>query len=267
MSLVGDPPAEPITLSALEFDVLWEHLRLPPMPVVFAVPSPGSTEGERARLVRQAWDGIEARGLGRPVGLHPQLAGYLQLISRPEVEVDARLWVGGETRVLAAAAAGQAVLVTLTGQRLTFRQASPEGLPHAVLGELPEQPAGPGLSVTLPSADFEAAAQLAGESRERFALELSERGVRQGDVDTLVEMISDVTGQGQFGAAARDRFGRRHRADRAVSFFDTGAGRYMHVKRAEPGMPPWTTISPVDHRRLLQHIGQLAADVGSTAGR
>ena len=48
----GDlPAAEPITISALEFDVLWEHLRLAEMPLVLRVPSPGRTYTERRELV------------------------------------------------------------------------------------------------------------------------------------------------------------------------------------------------------------------------
>jgi hypothetical protein len=258
--------SEPITLSALEFDVVWEHLRLPEMPVVVGVPSPGRTHAERGGLLEQAWAGIAARGLGRQVGLHPLLSRHLEVLARPEAEVDARCWSDGEVRTLVAAAGGSGVHVTLSGDTLTFRAVEPSGLASTVLGALPDRDAGPGRSVTLPSADFEAAA--ADENtRESFAAALVARGLREDDAGMLVTMIGDVDAQGQFGAAARDGLGRRHRADRAVSYFETGEGRYVQIKRSRDGAPPWTTIAPVDRRRLSQHVDEMVSDVLRAAGR
>ena len=42
-------------LSALEFDVLTEHLELTRVPLVLRVPSPGRTHQERAELVGGVW--------------------------------------------------------------------------------------------------------------------------------------------------------------------------------------------------------------------
>ncbi|MGH3632012.1 MAG: ESX secretion-associated protein EspG, partial [Sciscionella sp.] len=184
MTVAGGPAAGPeeLTLSVLEFDVLWEYLRLPPMPVVIGVPSPGRTHTERARLVDEAWQRIEARGLGRQVNLHPLLLRYLTLLAKPEREVDGRIWVDGEVRSLAATTGQEAVHVTLASGELTFRAISPEGLVAAVVGGLPVLGAGSGHSVTLPSDDFEAAAYSAGPVRQGFALALTDRGVREADV-------------------------------------------------------------------------------------
>lgn len=256
----------PITLSALELDVVWEHLELPEMPVVIGVPSPGETHTERKRLVEQAWAGIEARGLGRQVDLHPLLLQHLRILSRPDAEVDARTWLGSEVRTLAAAADGAGVHVILSEGSLTFRRIEPDGLPSVVLGTLPERGSGPGHSVTLPSVDFEESAFAEG-TPETFASALTARGMREADAQTLVTMISEVAGQGQFGAAARDQLGRRYRADRAVSFFETAEGRYVQIKRSRDGAAPWTTIAPVDRRRLLQHVTEMLADVRRVAGR
>ena len=38
---------DPVIISTLEFDVLWEHLGLETMPLVLKVPSPGKTREER----------------------------------------------------------------------------------------------------------------------------------------------------------------------------------------------------------------------------
>ncbi|MFD7659464.1 ESX secretion-associated protein EspG [Actinosynnema sp. NPDC059797] len=247
---------EPVTISALEFDVLWEHLRLETMPLVLKVPSPGKTNAERAELERRAWAALEQRGLGRPVSLDPMLEDLLHLLNRPQQEVDGRLWLGRSVRVLAAAKGHSAVLAVLDGDRLTLRPASSEGLPREALSVLPQLPAGPGHSVTLPSADLDAAAA-ASATPDDLAKALAARGIRAEDAQTLATMFQDASNRGQFGAAHRDKWGKRVRPDNVVAFFDTPAGRYIQLRRATPGQQPWSTVSPVDHRRLLHHLETL----------
>jgi EspG family len=254
MSSLFTESAEPVTISTLEFDVLWEHCALESMPLVLRVPSPGRTDEERAKLVREAWTGLEARGLGRPVDLDPRLAHLLALLRRPDREIDGRLWIGSPLRVFVGASGEEAVLATLSGSSLTLREAEATGLPRFALSVLPPAPPGPGRSITLPTADFEAAAKTATDPKA-FEAALRDRGVR--DAELLADTIGDVVNQGQFGTATRDRWGRRIRAPRVVSFFDTAAGRYVQLRRAEPESEPWTTISPADHRRLLQLLTEL----------
>ncbi|GGP70401.1 ESX secretion-associated protein EspG [Saccharothrix coeruleofusca] len=261
MTLFGlDPDApdlrEPVTISALEFDVLWEHLRLETMPLVLKVPSPGKTHGERAELVRRVWADLERRGLGRPVSLDPALEDLLHLLNRPQQEVDGRLWLGRSVRVLAAAKGRSGVLAVLDGDQLTLRPASGEGLPREALSVLPPLGPGAGHSVTLPSPDLDAAA--AGASTpEELETALRGRGVRAEDARTLAEMFRDAGHRGQFGVAARDKWGKRVRPERVVAFFDTPKGRYVQMRRAAPGQQPWSTVSPVDLRRLTHHLDEL----------
>lgn len=254
-----DVEAEPLDISALEFDVLWEHYYGDDdrMPLVLKVPSPGKTDEERAHIMRSVWDGLGRRGLGSPVDPHPRLTRLLELLRRPDHEIDGRLWLGGELRVLAAATGEDAVLATLSHGRLTLRGADATGLPRFALSVLPPAPAGPGQSITLPTADFTAAARAA-TKQEELAHALRDRGVRDSDAKALAEMIGDIVNRGQYGTASRDRWGRRVRGDRVISFFDTADGRYLQVvRRTEDGAEPWTTISPADHRRLLQHLTEL----------
>ena len=70
-------------------------------------------------------------------------------------------------------------------------------------------------------------------------------------------MIGDLVNRGQYGSAVRDRWGRRVRASRVISFFDTAEGRYLQVRRTSDDTEPWTTISPANPRRLLQHLTEL----------
>ncbi|MBW4716175.1 ESX secretion-associated protein EspG [Saccharothrix obliqua] len=247
---------EPVTISALEFDVLWEHLRLETMPLVLKVPSPGRTHEERAELERRVWAGLDRRGLGRPVSLDPLLEDLLHLLDRPQQEVDGRLWLGRSVRVLAAAKGQSAVLAVLDGDRLTLRPASSEGLPREALSVLPPAPAGPGHSVTLPSADLDAAAAAAG-TPDKLEAALRARGTRAEDARTLAEMFQDAGHRGQFGAAVRDKWGKRVRPEHVVAFFDNPHGRYVQLRRAAPGQEPWSTVSPADPRRLAQHLTDL----------
>ncbi|WP_143532606.1 ESX secretion-associated protein EspG [Saccharothrix sp. ALI-22-I] len=248
---------EPVTISALEFDVLWEHLRLETMPLVLKVPSPGKTHAERAELEQGAWADLSRRGLGRPVSLDPMLEDLLHLLNRPQHEVDGRLWLGRSVRVLAAAKGQSGVLAVLDNNQLTLRPASSEGLPREALSVLPPLHAGPGHSVTLPSADLDAAASAA-NTPDDLQTALLSRGIRQEDARALADMFRDAGNRGQFGTATRDKWGKRVRPDRVVSFFDNPHGRYIQLRRATPGQQPWSTVSPVDTRRLIQHLEDLA---------
>jgi hypothetical protein len=258
---VNTAEPEPISISALEFDVLWEHLQLGAMPLVVKVPSPGKTYEERATLEQQAWSDLEGRGLGRPVAVNPEIEHLLRLLARPEREVDARAYVDRHLRLMVASAGDDAALAMLSDDQLTIQRTSAANLASVAVGLLPSRPAGPGQSVSLRSEDFEAAANGAGGTQTGFHSALLSRGVRTDDADALTRMISDVEGTGNFGAAARDRLGRRQRADRVVSFFDTEAGRYVQVRRSSDDGNLWTTISPADSRKLVQHVEQMLAEI------
>ncbi|WP_229786617.1 ESX secretion-associated protein EspG [Actinokineospora fastidiosa] len=249
----GAVEAEPVTLTALEFDVLWEHLAPGAMPLIVKVPSPGKTHEERAAIEDGVWRGLAARGVDRD---DPEIAEVFGLLARPEREVDGRLWAGRGVRLLACSREDAAALAVLAGDTLRLSRISALGLAAAAVGELPSAPAGPGRSVTLRTADFEAAAQGDGTVRG-FEGSLLGRGVRADDAAALAEMIGDVLHTGNFGAAVRDRLGRRVRGERVVSFFDTAAGRYVQIRRASPDGELWTTISPADSRKLTHHVDEL----------
>jgi hypothetical protein len=133
------------------------------------------------------------------------------------------------------------------------------------VGVLATVPAGPGHSVSLPSVDFESAANSAAGTKQGFENALRSRGVREDDVTTLALMINDVAATGNFGAAARDKWGKRHRAERVIAFFDTEEGRYVQVRRPSPDGSVWTTIAPTDSRRLVHHVEQLLGEIVQTA--
>ncbi|MFC5290438.1 ESX secretion-associated protein EspG [Actinokineospora guangxiensis] len=248
-----DAPA--VELSAVEFDVLGERLGVEEFPVVLRVPSPGRSTAERAALVRAAWDGLARRGLADHPEIDPGLAGMLAVLARPESAVDVRVWGGRETRALAALAGGTAVLAVLTEGALRLREID-GGLARHAVSVAPPVPAGSGRSVTLPTADLAAAAP-AGD----LAAALAARGVRGDDARGLGEMIGPLAARGQFGCAHRDRYGRRRRTGRTVSFFDTADGRYVQLVSVNADGVSWTTIAPADRRAMLAHVEELVKEV------
>jgi hypothetical protein len=249
-----------LTLSELEFDVLWEHLRLAEMPLAIKVASPGKTHVERDDVTKTVWDSLAERGLvGGALGIDQGLVDLLGLLDGADYELDARLWLDGGVRALIAAKGPDAVLARLADGRLTLDPVDIAALPRAALSLLPELPAGPGRSITVPSAELDAAAAEA-ETAAELGWILRDHGLSPDEADELAAMVGNVRRRGQFGAAARDRYGRRHRADRVVGFFDTPRGRYVQIRRAKRGGVAWSTVAPADERRLGQHITDLLND-------
>ncbi|MFJ8964845.1 ESX secretion-associated protein EspG [Lentzea sp. NPDC102401] len=254
---------DPVIISTLEFDVLWEHLGLEMMPLVLKVPSPGKTTEERRAIEDQVWLQLGARGLGGPRSLDPTLEDLLHVLNRPQQEIDARMWLNERSLRVLAAGKGQAgVLAILDGTQLILRPAEADGLPREALTALPTAPAGEGHSITLPSADLDGAAASA-TTPEDLEAALSAT-LRADDAHTLAEMVRDASNRGQFGAAARDKWGKRVRPDRVVAFYDTPKGRYLQMRRAVDGQPPWSTITPVDYRRMHHHLVELLAEAAGS---
>ncbi|MCX2733595.1 ESX secretion-associated protein EspG [Saccharopolyspora sp. NFXS83] len=258
--------ADPVRLSALEFDVLVEHLGLDTMPLVLRVPSPGRTWSERAELAESVWRELGARRLGDRRDLDPALERMLRLLAHPVSELDGRTWFDRSVRVLAASgvpdgSGADAVLVVKDEDALTLRAVSASGLAREATSVLPALSAGPGRSVTVRSADLDEAAAGTGGNTEALEGELVRRGVRGDDAEMLTSMVREAGARGQFGAAARDRLGRRVRAQRVVGFFDTPHGRYAQLRRDSPSGDSWSTIAPADSRRMIAHVEELLTDL------
>lgn len=263
MTIFESPTQQPVslTLSALEFDVLWEHLGFDHMPLVLKVPSPGKTYAERAVIVNRTWSSLTSKGLATgPAQPIAELVNLLSPLDRPEREVDARLTLDREVRALGAARARRGVLATLVGEQVTLKAANAEALPSEVLALLPPRQAGQGRLVNVPSSELEAAAVEA-QTSAQLADELIRRGVNSSDAQTLARMADGAGHRGQFGVAAREQGGERHRANRVIGFFDTPQGRYLQFQRANPGESEWSTIAPADHQLLVRQLTELLAEV------
>src|SRR5262249_48211264 len=150
---------------------------------------------------------------------------------------------GAQVRAMAGAIGEDGVLAVLEDGKLSLRWIFGSGLVREVVGLLPGHRAGPGTSVSLPRAQIEPAAKRAGSSLYGFADELIGLGIAGDKARDMVRMIEGTFRRGQFGAAIRDREGRRRPAQRAVAFHDTKAGRYLMIDCGTADGQVWTTVT------------------------
>jgi len=252
-----------ITLSASTYEVAWEHIGLGDMPIVVYVPPRGFEPWERAEVVGAAWEELERLGLAETGRVADELVGMLTVLAQANREVDARLALdragrpGAQVRAMAAAVGEDGVLAVLKDGQLALRWIFGSGLARETVDLLPEHRAGPGTSVSLPRARIEPAAKRAGGSLYGFADELVGLGIAGDKARSMIRMIEGTFRRGQFGAAIRDREGRRHPAKRAVAFHDTKAGRYLMVDSGTADGQVWTTVTPATPALLTEHVQAL----------
>jgi hypothetical protein len=251
-------------LTAVEFDVLWEWLGLGATPVVLRLSSPGRTHRERRAIVAGGWHGLRVRGLADVGGPDPELVRLLHLLATPSEQVELRMRLGHELRVLAAGRTGAGGLAVRQDETVTLSATTdPVG---ATLGVLPKSPAGPGGSVTVPSLDLEYATGRNARGRS-IAEALLARDVPECDAVLLDAVLRAGTRRGQLSMLAADQWGvlRRHR--KVLGLVDTRKGRYlMHREPAGNGVE-WTTLTPVELHGLAHRARRLLADAHRHAAR
>jgi hypothetical protein len=254
---------ETIELSALEFDVLWEHFRLGPFPPVLEINSHGATHGERAELTAKAWQSLADRGLARPGQPDPRLAPRLRALARPEWEVDARIHrlpPQPRTSALIATNGRGAVIAVLDAGRLTLRTVPADRLAHHALALLPPQRPGTGASITLPADPLDAAAARAVSNPDPLARALEAQGLGRAEARKIAEVSSGVTGFTQLGAARTRPHEPRRRASHVVSVYDTTTGRYLFTRKPGAGRM-WVTLVPGPDPIVLRQLTELLAEL------
>lgn len=152
-----------ISLSVLEFDIVWEHLQLGPFPPILEIDSHGATLDERAELAAQVWESLADKDLGWPGSVDRRVAFRLRQLARPEWELDARLRLttGATTRALIAANTSVATVAVLGEEHLTLRTVPKDVITTEALALLPEHPPASGPSVTLPASVLDTATRAA----------------------------------------------------------------------------------------------------------
>ncbi|MFB9906441.1 ESX secretion-associated protein EspG [Allokutzneria oryzae] len=246
------------TLTVSAYQVLWERLALPQMPIELMVSPRGIEEHERRAELANGLEELRTNGFLYREEPHPELAEALWLLAHAECSVDGRLWVDRHVRALAVRARGRAVLGVLADDLFTVQRIEPGDLARAVVSVLPPLAAGAGQSVSVPREVLGAAAQSAGDSEWALVDALTAGGVPSGDARRLGSMVRGRSNGAQFGVTTADGAGKPRRADRVIACFDTPAGRYMMEEQRG-----WTTVAPADVRRLATRIDQLLAELVS----
>jgi hypothetical protein len=253
-----------ITLSALEYDVLWEHLQLGPFPTVLRVDSHGATPGERSELTALAWESLADKGLGRLGAVHGRVSARLRRLARPEWELDARLRpypTGPRTSALIATHGSRATVAVLHAGRLTLRTVPADRIARAALTLLPEHPPGTGTSITLPADLLDAAAARAGSDARAFAAALVSLGLGRDEAYKIADVTGTVIRFGQLGAARTKPLGSRRRAGHVVTVYDTPDGRYLFTRKPGDG-GDWVTLLPGTETATCRQLDEILAELG-----
>jgi ESX secretion-associated protein EspG len=250
-----------VVLSTLEFDVLWAHERLPRRHVALDVLSPGKTHSERARLVREAFDALEQRGLAKSGRAVPELADWLNLLAYPQVSIDGWVWTDHEIKSLAVAAGGQGLLAVVEPNEVWLIPARETALAEAAVSVAGNVPAGRGFSVSVDTDVLLAADRRSKGNAQVMAGLLKDDGVSTMDSKGLAAMVTSMGPRGQWGAERRHRDQQLRRADRVVSFHDTDSGRYAYLTRPNNAGRTWSTITPADNEMLARFIRELLDEV------
>ena len=228
----------PYVLSAVEFDVVWRGLGLGPPPVVLQVPSPGRTHTERRRIEAHAWTALRERGL---VGVAEQLMG---LLASGSARVEVRAWGTSACRAVVAGRRDRGVLARSRGDTVVVQPCG--SIPGAVSGLLTGGRPGPGRAAGVPAADL--AAVLRRPSGTGLRADLVARGVDPTEAGLVARMLQAVSARSQIAVVGPDR-------ERSVlDLLDGPRGRYL-LTRTPDG--EWTTVAPVDDRRLRARVAEL----------
>jgi len=250
-----------VTLSQLEFDVLWEHLDIGRRPPILAVGSPGRTQRERAELRAQVWTSLAAKDLGQPPEIDRRLERMLHRLANPIWELDARIQLtdtGARTWALIAKMHKAATIAVLDDEGITLRELKNDPLAESATRLLPAHAAGAGNSITLPAAALDKAAAKAGSDPDRLARALAAAGLGKAETRKLTDVLASITRQAHFGAAHTPPDHDRRRASYVVSVYDTTSARYLFTRRKE-----WVTLLPGTQPAISRHLDELLTTITS----
>jgi hypothetical protein len=255
-----------VELTHEEYRTAWQTLGLGTRHWNMDLPGlPVLTEQERRAQMAQALEGLRSRRLADHRGFDPALESALRLLATPVHEING--WIRnatGQVRLLAGSRGDRAALAMLDERRLLVRTSSAGELCTAVSRQLPDRPAGPGSSVSVPSALLAQPTHNGkpGLTGEQLQDRLVRGGVKPADADSFTAMVrGPKPGGAKFGAARRDRNNARHPAGRAVIYLATERGGYTLQPVSGPDGTDWTTLAPATLAQLAHRIGQLLGTI------
>lgn len=244
------PSMNTVTLSAVEFDVVWRGAGLGAPPTVLRLASPGRTHTTRRRIEAEVRAALCERRPGWGTGADPDLERLLHLLAEPAIRVEVRAWGTASVRAALARGPGGAVLAQRSGDTVVLAPCpSLAGAAIAVLGTA--QP-GPGRAAVVAAVDLEEA--LHRTMGAGLRTDLVDRGVDPAEAGLIARMLDGVDRRAQISVLVPDRLGILRRADEPLEVLDSRHGRYLTTRCRGTDGTAWTCVAPVDERRLHHRL-------------
>ena len=117
---VARPSMNTVTLSAVEFDVVWRGAGLGAPPAVLRLASPGRTHTARRHIEAKAWAALGDRGPAWSAGADPDVERLLHLLAEPAIQVEVRAWGTATVRAALAGGTDDAVLAQRSGDAVVL---------------------------------------------------------------------------------------------------------------------------------------------------
>ncbi|ANY06862.1 ESX secretion-associated protein EspG [Pseudonocardia sp. HH130630-07] len=248
-------------LTVTEFDVARDLLDLGRNPAVLDLVSPGPSDGERARVVREALGSLAARGLFADGGFLPALTDDLRTVVDAEFQHDLVVAPPRRQRAMVGHRAGRAVLATRIGDDVALLRVRPADAAAVLVELLGNVVPAPAPTVRVPADVLADAASAAGDDLDRFAPELLRRGCSGAEAD-LFRRMSASEGVAQLGAGRRGS--DPCRAPGVLLVHATAEGCF-HQRRPTTGdvggpLPAGATVhaGPADGPLLVSELDRLA---------
>jgi EspG family len=252
-----------ITLTPAQYDIVWDDLRLGEQPYPVAVRSHGRTMEERALIRNRVYGELTARRLADGPRVTSGLADMLGLLATAPASVD-MIWLPHRdaTRVrnaLAVAAGDHGLLAELTDDGLVLRTVPGSSIVAALVGLLPQVPAAPGPSITLPIEELvPAGAHHDGADPDDGGSIYEPSGRGSSAASRQIRSLEALFAAprlrgGQIVANTRDRHGRRHRSH-PLEWFDTENGRCMAQTGTGADGRQHLLMTPADTAKVVRRV-------------
>jgi hypothetical protein len=246
-----------VTMSTLVFEVLWEALRLPWMPVLLAVDQHGVDEEERRRYVAKAEAELARSRLGTLREVNPELSDLLGILGRHGRGLGWRELSGRRRRAYVAARGSVAAGAVIDGEQVSLSGLHSDHMTSWLLNLLPAAKPGVGSAYSIPTDVYRQGVQLAVDGKGSVAQRtwLRSAGVR-GDQANRLEVLTRTTLNTAAISVHRGKPGEAKLVG-SLAYTDTTQGRYLLVQRPDSAGNSYTSIIPADPKVIRHHIVEL----------